>query len=163
MDHMIYLWIKAQVLCNNIILYLLSLLNDLLKEVEVIITVTGRYDVLTYEHVQYIKDGTFIANAGHYNMEINLKSFEENCDYVESLKDDIKQYCFKDKKIKVIGNGNPINLTVGAGNPIEIMELGYALQLLSLEEIVHNNNLAKCIQDLPEDINQKAAKLLLDL
>ena len=70
---------------------------------------------------------------------------------------------FADKKVYVLQNGNPLNLSSGSGNPIEIMELGYALQLLSLEEIVKNKNLEKGVQNLPETINQKAAKMVLDL
>lgn len=56
-----------------------------------------------------------------------------------------------------------MNLSSGSGDPIEIMELGYALQLLSLEEIVKNKSLAGGVQNLPEKINQDAARMLLGL
>lgn len=65
--------------------------------------------------------------------------------------------------IDILQKGNPLNLSSGSGNPIEIMELGYALQLLSLEEIVKNKLLAGGVQNLPEKINQDAARMLLGL
>lgn len=138
-------------------------LEDLLKEVDVVITVTGRFDIINKTHIPYMKDGVVIANAGHYNMEISLDSLYESAiehSYVMSGTEEIK---FADKKVYVLQNGNPLNLSSGSGNPIEIMELGYALQLLSLEEIVKNKNLEKGVQNLPETINQKAARMVLDL
>ncbi len=138
-------------------------LRDLLPEADAIITVTGRFDVLNASHIPYLKDKCIIANAGHYNMEIDVKGIKEASEKVSDVQDGIKAYLFKDKVIYILQNGNPLNLSAGAGNPIEIMELGYALQLLSLEEIVRNKGLAHEIQDLPEHINQEAAKAFLDL
>ena len=138
-------------------------LDDLLRQAEVVITVTGRFDVLNDSHIQYMNDGCIVANAGHYNMEISLDKIKEKADSCEIVQDGIELLNFSDKKIYVLQKGNPLNLSSGAGNPIEIMELGYALQLLSLEEIVKNKQLEKGVQDLPEEINQKAARMTLRL
>lgn len=138
-------------------------LNDLLSEADAVITVTGRFDVLNLSHIPYLKDGCIVANAGHYNMEINRKQLMDNCDGYTDLGNGIEQLAFNDKNIYVLQKGNPLNLSSGAGNPIEIMELGYALQLLSLEEIVKNKSLEKGVQDLPENINQMAAKMVLNI
>ena len=143
--------------------HIVGYLEDLLKEVEVVITVTGRFNVLRKEHLKYMKDGCIVANAGHYNMEIDVQGFEEDCLERKQVQEGIEEFRFEDKKIFLLQKGNPLNLSSGAGNPIEIMELGYALQLLSLEEIVKNKDLKKGIQDLPENINQEAARLSLHL
>lgn len=143
--------------------HIVGYLEDLLKEVEVVITVTGRFNVLRKEHLKYMKDGCIVANAGHYNMEIDVQGFEEDCLERKQVQEGIEEFRFEDKKIFLLQKGNPLNLSSGAGNPIEIMELGYALQLLSLEEIVKNKDLKKGIQDLPESINQEAARLSLHL
>lgn len=138
-------------------------LEDLLRQAEVVITVTGRFDVITKKHLPYLNDGVIVANAGHYNMEINLKELSEDTLEIKEVMKGTEEYRYKDKHIYILQKGNPLNLSSGSGNPIEIMELGYALQLLSLEEIVKNNNLEKGVQDLPEDINQKAARMALNL
>ena len=143
--------------------HIVGYLEDLLKEVEVVITVTGRFSVLKKEHLKYMKDGCVVANAGHYNMEIDVKGFAEDCLERRQVQEGIEEFRYEDKRIFLLQRGNPLNLSSGAGNPIEIMELGYALQLLSLEEIVKNRELKKGIQDLPENINQEAARLSLHL
>jgi len=138
-------------------------LEDLLKQAEVIITATGRFDVLHGGHLMYLKDGCILANAGHYNMEIDIASFADKALSVTGIAEGIDEYYYPDKKIFILQKGNPLNLSSGAGNPIEIMELGYALQLLSLEEIVKNKKLKKGIQGLPERISQEAARISLGL
>lgn len=143
--------------------HIVGRLEDLLPQAEAIITVTGRFHVLGVKHIPYLQDNCIIANAGHYNMEIDIDQLKEKSDSIEILQDGIEQLTVDGKRLNILQRGNPLNLSSGAGNPIEIMELGYALQLLSLEAIVRNKDLKPGIQNLPESVEQDAAKIALDL
>ena len=134
-----------------------------LPQADVVITVTGRFHVLGVKHIQYLKDNCIIANVGHYNMEIDIDELKEISDSIEVLQDGIEQLTVNGKRINILQKGNPLNLSSGAGNPIEIMELGYALQLLSLEAIVKDKSLKSGIQGLPDYVEQFAAKAALGL
>lgn len=138
-------------------------LEDLLPKADVVLTVTGRYDVLGKEDFLKMKDGTIICNAGHYNMEIDVKALEALSEGKELVRDGIHGYRVDGKRLYLLQNANPLNLSAGGGNPIEIMELGYALQLLSLEEIMHNPDLPKGPQDLPKSVNEAACQMSLGL
>ena len=143
--------------------HIVGKLEDLLPQADVVITVTGRFHVLGVKHIQYLKDNCIIANAGHYNMEIDIDELKEISDSIEVLQDGIEQLTVNGKRINILQKGNPLNLSSGAGNPIEIMELGYALQLLSLEAIVKDKSLNSGIQGLPDYVEQFAAKAALGL
>ncbi len=143
--------------------HIVGRLEDLLPQAEVIITVTGRFHVLGAKHIPYLQDNCIIANAGHYNMEIDIDQLKEKSDSIEILQDGIEKLTVDGKRLNILQQGNPLNLSSGAGNPIEIMELGYALQLLSLEAIVKDKDLKPGIQNLPESVEQDAAKIALDL
>ena len=143
--------------------HIVGKLEDLLPQAEAIITVTGRFHVLGTEHIPFLQDNCIIANAGHYNMEIDIDQLKERSDSIEVLQDGIEQLNIGGKHLNLLQRGNPLNLSSGAGNPIEIMELGYALQLLSLEAIVKNKELKPGIQNLPESVEQEAAKIALAL
>jgi len=143
--------------------HIVGKLEDLLPQAEVVITVTGRFHVLGVRHIPFLQDNCIIANAGHYNMEIDVDDLKKESDGVAVLQEGIEQLTVDGKHINILQRGNPLNLSSGAGNPIEIMELGYALQLLSLEAIVKDKGLKPGIQGLPESVEQSAAKAALGL
>lgn len=136
--------------------HIVGKLEDVLPLAEMVITVTGRFHVLGLKHVPYLRDNCIIANAGHYNMEIDIADLKKESESVTTLQDGIEELLIGGKRINILQKGNPLNLSSGAGNPIEIMELGYALQLLSLEVIVKDKTLKPGIQGLPESVEQEA-------
>lgn len=138
-------------------------LEELLPQADVVLTVTGRFDVLGTEAFRRMKDGAILCNAGHYNMEIDVGALEALTTAAEPLQEGVTGYTVEGKRLYLLQKANPLNLSSGAGNPIEIMELGYALQLLSLEEIMKNKALNPGAQPLPETVNQEACRLCLDL
>lgn len=137
-------------------------LEELLPQAEVVVTVTGRFDVIDTPQLRLLKDGAILCNAGHYNMEINVPHLEALASSKETLKEGIEGYTIGKKRLYLLQRANPLNLSSGAGNPIEIMELGYALQLLSLEAILKDPALTDGIQALPEAVNREACRLALE-
>ena len=124
-------------------------------------TVTGRFNVIGESELRQLRDGAVLCNAGHYNMEIDTARLGEIAESRELMQEGVERYSVGGKRIYLLQRANPLNLASGAGNPIEIMELDYALQLLSLERIVKDPGLAPGAQPLPDDINKAACELAL--
>lgn len=136
-------------------------LESLLAQADAVITVTGRFDIIGPDQVARMKHKAILCNAGHYNMEICVGELEQTATQIETLSDGLRRFSFGEKDIYLLQEGNPLNLSAAAGNPLEIMEVGYALQLLSLEKILKSNGLAPGIHPLPDDINSKTCELCL--
>ena len=141
--------------------HIVGRLEELLPQADVVCTVTGRFGVIGEGEFRRLRDGVILCNAGHYNMEIDTARLGEIADGCERMQDGVDRYIVDGKRIYLLQSANPLNLASGAGNPIEIMELGYALQLLSLERIVKDPGLPSGAQPLPDDINTAACELAL--
>ena len=143
--------------------HIVGKLEEMLPVADVVVTVTGRFDVVCEEQIRLMKDGAILCNAGHFNMEVDVAQLEEIASKKAKMQEGIMQYVVDGKKLYLLQNANPLNLASGAGNPIEIMELGYALQLLSLEQIMKNPDLRSEIQALPDVVNHEACRICLQI
>ncbi len=98
-----------------------------------VITVTGRPGALSREDLTLLKDGAVLCNAGMFETEIDLAGLRELSVVSDSIMPEIRKFKLDNgKTVYLLGEGNSVNLTAGDGNPIEIMDLGLALQSLSL-------------------------------
>ncbi|NOI67399.1 adenosylhomocysteinase [Vibrio sp. 99-8-1] len=137
-------------------------LEEALPDCDMVVTITGRDDVLRREHFALMADKTIVANAGHFQREINLPQLEELSINKEKIRPHVTAYTLveNNKQIYVLSDANLVNLSAGDGNPIEIMDLGLALQTLSLERIACDaKSLSKTPQPVPYDIEMKVAEL----
>ena len=124
-----------------------------------VITVTGRPDALKREHLALLKDGAILCNAGMFETEIDLPALRELSIESKPMMPEIRQFKLKNgKTIYLFGEGNSINLTAGDGNPIEIMDLGLALQSLSLARLATDSqSLPTGPQAVPKEIENDVA------
>ncbi|WP_432664395.1 adenosylhomocysteinase [Wukongibacter baidiensis] len=137
-------------------------LEELIPMADVIITVTGRFDVIRPEHVALIKDGVILANSGHYGFEIDVQGLKEASSEVLDVKKGITKLTVDSKTLYILENASPINLSAGDGNPIEIMDLGLGLQSASAAKIINNHDtLVNGMQTVPDDINQAISEISL--
>lgn len=138
-------------------------LDNCLNRAQILFTVTGRDGALKLDSMRKLRDGCLLANAGHFSSEIDLKALEADAASTSALKPGVKQYTFTNgKRLYVLSDGNPVNLAAGDGNPIEIMDLGLALQSLSLEQLsLHGRTLHKGVQPVRPDIERMVAELAL--
>ena len=139
-------------------------LESMLPEADIVITVTSRTHAVKKEHFGSMKDGVVLCNAGQNHFEMDLDSLDEMVVRRETIRSNIEELTLPDgKKIFLLARGNLINLAGGDGNPIEIMDLGLALQTLSLERIVKGaDSLPNGPQTVPWDIEQAALKAALN-
>ncbi|MCH4886520.1 adenosylhomocysteinase [Acidaminobacter sp. JC074] len=135
--------------------YYVDDLPEVIKKADVIITVTGSFDVIRPDHIKYFKPNVILANSGHYSFEIDVKGLKEKAS-VTRVKKDIEKLTFTDKSCYLIADASPVNLACGDGNPIEIMDLGLGLQSASAIRILETDNqLKKGLQAVPVDIDKK--------
>ncbi|MGF1681831.1 adenosylhomocysteinase [Photobacterium minamisatsumaniensis] len=135
-------------------------LEDALPNADMIVTITGRDNVLRKEHFELMRDNTIIANAGHFQREINLPDLAAMSESQDKIRPHVTAYQLADKQLFVLSDANLVNLSAGDGNPIEIMDLGLALQSLSLERIALNrDSLQNIPQPVPFDIEMQVAEL----
>ncbi len=139
-------------------------LETLLPQADVIVTVTGRFDVLTPEHIPYFKDNAILCNSGHYGFEIDVEGLKAASSNIAPIKKGIEKLDYADKSIYILENASPLNLSAGDGNPIEIMDLGLGLQTLCGIEIVTNiESLTPGLQPVPYEITQNVSRITLDV
>lgn len=139
-----------------------SSLEDALPDADMVVTITGRDNVLRKEHFELMRDKTIIANAGHFQREMNLDELVAISSKQQRIRPHVTSYQIgkSDKQLFVLSDANLVNLSAGDGNPIEIMDLGLALQTLSLERIALNaSSLTKIPQPVPYDIEMMVAEL----
>jgi adenosylhomocysteinase len=102
------------------------------------ITVTGNTRVITEEHFERMRDGAILANAGHFDVEIDVRGLRRLAvETVAGRSDPVVGYRMADgRTLWLLAEGRLVNLAVGDGHPAEIMDLTFALQALSLEHLL---------------------------
>ena len=140
-----------------------GVLEDLLPGADIVLTVTGRDAVLKEEHLPLMKNGVVLANAGAFSSEIEIECLKEMALESDTLRPNVERFLLDGgKEIFLLAKGNLINLAAGDGNPIEAMDVGLALQTLSLECLaLHADTLCKGPQTVPYEIEQACAEAAL--
>jgi adenosylhomocysteinase len=130
---------------------------------DLFITTTGNTDVITRRHFPRLKDGAILANAGHFNVEIDVRWLEEHADSIQR-RDGIDTYFLGGKAVHVLAEGRLVNLATpkGMGHPIEVMDLSFSVQALSTRYIAeHGRELSPGVHDVPATIDEGVALLKL--
>jgi adenosylhomocysteinase len=140
-----------------------GVLEEVLAAADIIITVTGREAAIRKEHFELMKDGVVLCNAGQNATEIDIESLREMAAKEHTLRPHIERLTLDSgKKFFLLAQGNLINLAGGDGNPIEVMDLGLALQTLSLECLaLRTGTLGNGPQSVPHDIEQATLRAVL--
>ncbi len=127
-------------------------------------TLTGDINVIRKEHFLKMKDGTIIANSGHFNVELEIKGLEEISDNKRRIRDSIDEYTLKDgRRINLLGEGRLINLASAEGHPSSVMDMSFANQALSAEYLVRNGKkFDNIVYRVPIEIDERIAKLKLE-
>jgi adenosylhomocysteinase len=138
-------------------------LEDVLSDADIVISVTGRDAAIQKKHFELMKDGVVLCNAGQNSSEIDIESLREMVVQEHTLRPNIEQLTLDSgKRFFLLAQGNLINLAGGDGNPIEVMDLGLALQTLSLECIaLRAETLRNEPQTVPHEIEQATLKAAL--
>ena len=128
---------------------------------DLFITLTGCKDVITKEHLALMKDGVLLANAGHFDVEINKIDLEAMAEKIEQRKPCVTGYYTADGRwLNLLAEGRLVNLAGGMGHPAEIMDMSFALQAKCLEYLATTaGTLDKGVYDVPREIDVAVANL----
>lgn len=137
-------------------------LNQASEVGDIFVTVTGNTRVLREEHFRRMKDGVLLANAGHFDVEVCIPDLEALSVSVEEGRPQIRTYRLEDGRcLHLLAEGRLVNLAAGDGHPVEIMDLSFALQLLSALHLLRHD-LAPGVHDVPEELDREVARAKLE-
>ena len=129
------------------------------KEGDIFVTVTGCKDVITKEHMQVMKNGAVMCNAGHFDVEIEMAGLRKMCIDSFEQRNNIMGYTVEEgRTIYVLGEGRLVNLACGDGHPAEIMDMSFAIQALSARYLVqHAKDLTEKLIVVPKEVDNEVA------
>ncbi len=130
---------------------------------DIFVTTTGDMNVIDKNHFLKMKDNAIVANAGHFDVEINLDALRSLSKSTKDIRENVKQYTLKDgRRINLLAEGRLINLAAAEGHPASVMDMSFANQALVCEYIKKNSNkLKKRVYKVPEEIDRDIAQLKL--
>ena len=130
---------------------------------DIFVTVSGDRDVINRKHFLLMKDGAILANAGHFNVEIDIPALKKLSKKKVRMRDFVDEYTMKDnRRIYLLGEGRLINLAAAEGHPAQVMDMSFANQALSVEYIFKNyKRFENKVYKVPEEIDKKIAYLKL--
>lgn len=130
---------------------------------DIFVTVTGSRRVLRGEHFQLMKDGALLANAGHFDVEIDLEELHALAREIRDVRPLVQQYRLAGgKRLNLLAHGRVVNLAAAEGHPPEVMDVSFALQALCVEELVTNRGrLPSAVHPVPTAIDEEVARLKL--
>jgi adenosylhomocysteinase len=130
---------------------------------DIFVTVTGSRRVLRGEHFELMKDGALLANAGHFDVELDLDELHALAAVVRDARPLVQQYELEDgRRLNLIASGRVVNLAAGEGHPAAVMDVSFALQALCVEELVRRRGeLAPGVHPVPAEIDREVGRLKL--
>ena len=129
----------------------------------IFVTSTGDISVIDGDHMKLMKDGAIMANAGHFNVEINIPALEEMSTGKRRLRPSLDEYLTKDgRRLYLLAEGRLVNLAAAEGHPSEVMDMSFADQSLVAEWLWKVEKLEPKVYDVPEDIDKTVARMKLE-
>ena len=131
---------------------------------DLFLTVTGDKHVVDISHLLSMKDGAMVANAGHFDWEVNIPDLKAYATEIKRIRPFMDEYKLNNgKSLYVLCEGRLVNLGAAEGHPASVMDMSFANQALGMEYIVKNKGKLECkLHTLPEEIDYEIASLKLD-
>ena len=127
---------------------------------DIFVTATGCAGTIRMEHMEKIKNMAILANAGHFNVEIDMQALEEQAVSKKEMRNNIMGYTLKNgNTVNVLAEGRLVNIAAADGHPAEIMDLSFAVQAMSAMYIKDNyKNLENRVIDVSAEIDDVIAR-----
>ena len=131
---------------------------------DIFITVTGSRRVLRGEHFARMKDGALLANAGHFDVELDLGELEALATGgTRAVRPLVDEYVLQDgRRLNLLARGRVVNLAAAEGHPAAVMDVSFALQALSVEELVrHGATMRPGVHAVSAAVDREVGRLKL--
>lgn len=131
---------------------------------DIFLTITGDKHVVDIPHILSMKEGAILANAGHFDWEINVPDLKAYATEIKRIRPYMDEYKLNNgKSVYVLCEGRLVNLGAAEGHPASVMDMSFANQALGMEYIVKNRGKLECkLHTLPESVDYEIASLKLD-
>lgn len=139
-------------------------MSEAAKIGDIFITVTGNKSVIRGEHYEVMKDGAILANAGHFDVEVNKPDLQAIAVNRRFVRDNIEQFELADgRKFYLLAEGRLVNLGASDGHPAEIMDMTFSLQAMGLKYVNdHYESLGNGVVNVPYEIDERIARMKLE-
>ena len=142
--------------------FLVMTLKEAIKQADVVLSTTGDKHVIDEEHLKVAKTGVILANAGHFDVEINKVSLKKLAKKVRQVRPMVTEYDFGTKKVYLLAEGRLVNLAAAEGHPASVMDMSFAGQAMGAEFIWKNKGkLKNQVYSLPQEVDNEIAYLKL--
>lgn len=130
---------------------------------DIFLSITGDKNVVDVPHMLSMKDGAMVCNAGHFDVEINVKGLKAEATEIKRIRPFLDEYKLKNgKSVYVLAEGRLVNLVAAEGHPASVMDMSFANQALGAEFIIKNReNLENKLYTLPRETDEAIANLKL--
>src|SRR6266536_304098 len=131
---------------------------------DVLITATGNRDVVADEHLVVLRDGAILANAGHFDVEVDVRALAARAVSVHrGVRPDTDEYVLADgRRLLLLAEGRLVNLVAAEGHPPAVMDLSFATHdLVTAWLAAQHTGLTPGVHDVPTDIDNEVARLAL--
>ena len=144
--------------------YRVMTIDEASKIGDIFLTITGNKHVIDIQHLLQMKDGAFVANAGHFNYEVNVPDLVAETIEIKKIRPTLEEYKLKNgKSIYVLGEGRLVNLVCAEGHPASVMDMSFANQALGIEFLVKNKGqLENKLYTLPHEVDVQIAEIKLE-
>jgi adenosylhomocysteinase len=130
---------------------------------DVFLTVTGDIHIFRPEHFQVMKDNVLLANAGHFDVELDLVGLRQMAVARREIRENLEEFELDDgRRIIVVAEGRLVNLSAAEGHPADVMDMSFADQALAAEWLVQvGGDLPPDVYTLPRELDESVARLKL--
>ena len=131
---------------------------------DIFLAITGDINVVSVENMLSMKDGAFVANAGHFDVEVDVNGLRKHVVEYKNIRPTLDEWVLDNgKSIYVLAQGRLVNLVCAEGHPASVMDMSFANQALGMEFIVKNRGkLENKMYTLPLEVDQEIARLKLE-
>ena len=132
---------------------------------DVFVTTTGNRDVIAREHFEVMDDGVLLANAGHFDVEIDLDALDDLASERFEARDGVEGYEMPDGRVlNVLAEGRLVNLAapIALGHPVEVMDQSFGVQAVVVRELAeHGDDYDPGVHDVPDALDREVAEIKL--
>jgi adenosylhomocysteinase len=143
--------------------FLVMTLKDAIKQADIVLSTTGDKHVIDEEHLKVAKSGVILANAGHFDVEINKDAMKKLAKKITRVRPMVEEYDMGSKKIYLLAEGRLVNLAAAEGHPASVMDMSFAGQAMGAEFVWKNRGkLKNRVYSLPTELDAEIARLKLE-
>lgn len=134
------------------------------RDGDIFITATGQKHVIPYSAVELMKEGAILANAGHFDVEIDVATLTEKARSVRQVRPNVDEVTLPTgKKVYLLGKGRIVNLVAAEGHPPEVMQMSFSNQFMAALYMKKNHDrMQKKLHDVPAETETEVAFATLD-